>query len=839
MSRAHTETGILADPFARNPFGECYLHAVNRSTFASVGAQAVFQRHFGDSLRSPDTLYIIVGTDSGLLIDHLQREGLPEGSRYLFVELPEVLPRIQDRLPDDEDLDPRITLVMPGDWQTAAKRFSIDSYVYLDRVRLCKSVGAADAFLPAYRLVHRALEADLNTWIWSLRSELETSTFSDCQLANLSEALTPAIVLKDSLPGRTAVLLGGGPSLDELLPWIRERRDHLVLIAVSRIARRLLQEGIEPDIVCTIDPTTLSFDVSREMLKFGPEVLLVSAYHAHPPLVGQWRGRHVYLGPRLPWQSDLNETNIVVAGPTVTNTALGLAVEMGVSQVILAGVDLCFSRTGDSHAGGSNERSAGPLLGHMGPRVETNAGELAETTEAFQQGVDSIGRQAALAAKRGCRFINPAANAARVPHVEYLPLEQIEIAPVEAPASRLLQQRVPAFDRASYRTYWRRIDAELAATEDNLRAIGTLAREALRCNERLFGPGGPARNYRHKLRMDKIEKRLDAEYSDLARLVKQYGIRQFLRTVRTDDGREWTDTEIEETGRIYYEAYIEGADRLLASLGRTRCKIDSRRLEEAEPEPTALERLADIWLENDEPGRAVIWKHRHPEAVSALSAQAARRLAELESCFEERLHSSDTRHMARCKAEADLAGVPSKAIWLFQHRDADALQRLVAGLERHPADEARPMYWLASGYLAELEARTDEALAAYQQIQEGPLLEEALRRITALSLEQGDYASALLALDCLGQIAAAYLPQQAELLKISGDACQAAEVYARYLEQVPEDHSAMLKLGQLYQEQGILEGARWAFEQVLAQDAGNRAARGLLDALTGTTGAQA
>ncbi len=814
----------LTEPFVANPFGEQYLHAVNRGAFAHVGAQAMFQRHFGERLAAPDTLNIVIGTDSGLLIEHLLQAGLPEGSRFLFVELPEVLPRVRERL-GQRLAHPGIALEAADSWHARAAEFAIDSYVYLDSVRLWKSLAASDAFLPAYRLLHQAVEMDLNTWTWSLRSELETSTFANCQLANVADALCPAILLRDRYRGRTAVVLGGGPSLDELLPWILAHRERLVLIAVSRISRRLQALGVVPDIVCTIDPTELSFDVSREMLRFGPEVVLATAYHANPPLVGQWQGPRLHLGPRLPWRSALNEDNIPVTGPTVTNTALHLAVEMGFSRVILAGVDLCFADDGNSHAAGSNERSAGPLLGHMGPRVPRNDGTLAETTEAFQQAVDSIGRQAEGARDRNCSIINPAPQAARIPHVEHRPLSDLEPdGPPPAPVATLLSGDGAA-EGQLWHQYWTRTEAELRETLRDLDRIESLAREALRCNERLFGAGGPTRNFRYKRRMDKIERRLEREHGDLARLVKHYGVRLFLRAIRTHD--DWTDEEIRETGDIYYRSYLEGTERLRESVTLALDKVRLRRCER-DPE-TDLARLAEGWRSHGEPGRVRLWVDWQPDR--AADPANAGLIDALQAEFEQALTRKDTRHERRCRAEADLSGVPSKALWLFQHHDRDGLSRLVSALAAHPEPAARPIHHLAAGYLAELEQRIEEALESYQQIQEPPLVEEALRRITALSLAREDYASALLALECLTQISPAYLLQFAELLRILGQSQQAAEAYSRHLEQAPGDHAALLKLGQLYREQGILDGARWAFGHVLEQDPDNRAARRMLDEL--------
>ncbi|MBI5461124.1 MAG: DUF115 domain-containing protein [Gammaproteobacteria bacterium] len=832
MASSPIEPDIATAPFVSNAFGERYLHAVNRTAFATIGAQAVFQQHFGDKLRDEDTLNIVIGSDSGLLLEQVHRQGVPAGSRFLFIELPELLPRIQERLADLE-LDPRIKIVPADGWYRHAQDFSLDSYVYIDRLRLLNSVGAADAFLPDYRLLYRRVKTELDTWIWALRGTLKSSRFIDCQLVNAAQAQIPAIRLKDSFPGRTAILLGGGPSLDDILPWLKQHRRELVVFAVSRVCRRLQEEGIAPDIVCTIDPTSLSFDVSKEMLKFGDDVLLVGAYHASPPLLSQWCGRYVYLGERLPWPSDLNEPNLQVIGPTVTNTALALAMEMGFNQVILGGVDLCFSAEGYSHAAGSNERIAGPALGHMGPQIITNSGHMAETSDALQQAVNDIARQAYAAQERGCQFINPAPNAACIPNVLHRSLDAIQLTtldgePLNEDAREILARYVPDADATTRLGYYQRLDKEVAATERRVHKIAELAQEALHCNDGLFGRNGQSPDFKYKHKMDKIEKRLEKDFKGIADLVKHYGITPFLRVIRPDRDKAWTDAEIETTGRLYYEAYLEGTTRFLETLKTIRQRLATRLAEESAT-PDCL-RLVNDWASFNEAGRVRVWTHQHPAQAAALPADAAAALATAEDSFRQVLESMDTAHMTRCKTEAGLSNVPSKASWLFRHKDSAGLQRLVTGLQKITAEDQAPL-WLASGYLAELEGRPEDALGCYQNIAEGPALEDALRRISALSLGQADFSSALLALECLGHLSPSYLPQYAELLRLGGGAQEAADIYSRYLEQVPDDVAAMLKLGQLYQEQGIEDGARWAFTYVLERSPQNQAALSLLQSL--------
>ncbi len=812
--------------FLTNRFGETYLHAVNRDAFNKIGSQAVFQQQLPDNLWQEDRLHIIIGTDSGLLIRHIQNRGVPPGSRFLFIELAEVIEPVKQRI-SDLPAEPRITLSTPESWQQAAQDADIDTYVYLDQIQLLKSVGATDAYLPTYRDLHTSVEGDLKGWIWALRSQLASSSFIQCQLDNLAENRLPATCLKGGFSGHTAVLLAGGPSLDDILPWVRQHRDDLLVVAVSRIARRLLEDGVQPDIVCTIDPTRLSFDVSREMLNFDPQqVLLVNAYHTYPPLLSQWRGDSLFLGPAFPWSAETQDNNLPVTGPTVSNTAIALLMEMGVGQIIFAGLDLCTRADGTRYAAGSNESQAGHSLGMVGLRVPTNAGGMSDTSEDFMQSIHDIGRQAASAREQGIRLINPSPHAARITGIEYLLLEEIDLPPAPQNIRRQITALLPASDRQARLDHYQQSERELQRVENQLRKIRALSLDALRYNDGLFGRNGMAQNFKYKHKMDKVEKRLNRDFPQLSELVKRFGIRQFLRILRTDE-REWSDEEVEATGRTYYESYHDGADRLLELIKGALARLHSRIAEE--DESVDLDALASQWHTDEAPGRGRVWRHHHPQATLTEQGQAT--LDQLVTEFNARISEQDTPHMARCRQQAGLENVASKAALLFRQGDHEGLHNLAGALGQLDSHEATELHHFVLGQLAESKGRDDDALQAYQQIGEGPLLEDALSRISSLCLAHDDFDNARLAFDCLSQISPGYLPQYAELMRITGRMDEAVELYARYLEQVPEDLSTMLRLGRLYQENGVIDGARWAFDYVLEHDPDNRAAHSLRAAL--------
>ena len=168
--------------------------------------------------------------------------------------------------------------------------------------------------------------------------------FIQARLRNLAENLIPATILKQKFVGKSCIMLGGGTFLDISIDWIKANAERLVIIAASRVVGKLNRLNIKVDIVVSVGPQSPSFDVNKDFMQLERDVLLNNSYHVAPQIMGQWRGISLYIGTRLPWNTDSDEDNIKTIGPTVTNTAIEIATEMGFKQVILCGVDFCHSQ---------------------------------------------------------------------------------------------------------------------------------------------------------------------------------------------------------------------------------------------------------------------------------------------------------------------------------------------------------------------------------------------------------------------------------------------------------------------------------------------------------------
>ncbi|MBF0340063.1 MAG: DUF115 domain-containing protein [Magnetococcales bacterium] len=828
-----TPREISLGPFLMNRFGERYLPSVNQEAFSRVGSENVFGQQYGDFFSREDALYLVVGCDSGLLVNWIAKRKRPEGSRFIFLDHPAVLQRLEEEGILPETLPPGLLVTAPEQWIEAAEGFSLKDYFYLDRVFVAKSLAVVDGVHDGYARLFGDVERSLGQYRLQVSQEIGHRVFMTKGLENLAENRISACRLRDSFAGRTAILLAGGPTLPESFPWIRQHRSNLTILAVARIADHLRREGIVPDLIFAIDPHDVIFHQSKGMLPFWPESLLVNMYHLSPILMGQWQGRSVFMGTLFPWESPLNPVNVFYPGITVGHQALGMAVDMGFSGVILAGFDLCFSREGFTHVAGSVEQEIGPFIARGDLMVETNGGWLAETRHDFLNAIPSLEALAKYAAEHHCRVINPSEAAARIAGVEHLPWESLAPATMDAPALDRLREILPEESQITRTAHCQALDQELAKVRGLALKVKSLAIEGLECNEGLFGRRGKPPNFKFKKRMDEIEEILDSQHREVSRLVKKWGLGAMLKLSRPDKEREWSDAEIEEAGRRYYEIYRDNAVSLIRLLDDVRQRVRIR-LEEERNRPD-FKKLVEQWRKDRQPGRALVFLQRHGWSVADLPEPVRPMFQELLDQFETLLGQTDHDYKQYIMAvQSSPQEVRVKAQALFRNRERERLRQFGIGLEKSSLAEKQEYHHLITGYLAEMDGERPAALSHFRQVTHPALLAEALQRIFTIALQDGDLFTAQAVSQRLAEISFAHVPFHAELLRLNGNGATAAAIFEEYLKVVRKDFVTMIKLGRLYLELGRPEDARATFARILAEDPENQAARTFLEDLDRT-----
>jgi hypothetical protein len=216
-------------PILQNSFGEYYLPSINQEIFSQSGAGSFYSRQFDEGLREKDTLYIIVGSDSGRLLHWVIERGVAEGARYLFIEIPALVTYLQEQADFPRSLPAGVQVCALDQWLRVAEEWSLRDYCYLGQVQPVRSMAVLDGFFEAYTLLWKQFEEQFNDYQALVGREVGSRVFMVKGLENLAENQIAAECLLGTFAGKTAILLAGGPSLPESFAWVKAHRERLHL----------------------------------------------------------------------------------------------------------------------------------------------------------------------------------------------------------------------------------------------------------------------------------------------------------------------------------------------------------------------------------------------------------------------------------------------------------------------------------------------------------------------------------------------------------------------------------------------------------------------------------
>ncbi len=779
-----------------NKFGEEYLYAINRGMFEQESAKERIAREFGKLLAREDSLIIFIGSDSGNIIRYVLDRDLPTGTRYIFVEPESILKQVA-MVVDLSSVENRVWLVTPEQLKEAAQEASITSYMYVDGVFLKRCLSAEYGFFDQYRSEYWDADSYINDLRWNALASLGQDAFIQRQLQNCADNSHPISEIRGCLEGRTVIVLGGGPSLDEHFDWIKAHRKQLIVFSVSRISARLQQVGLEPDFVFSVDPQDVSYELSKEMLNFGPNVIFVNQYHVAPKLLAQWPHQKFFMGPLLPWTSELNPTELFNgSGPTVTNSAIAAAAWLGSKQILLAGVDLCFSPAGYTHAAGSMERAAGPKMDLSNLMVETNLGEFVNSRSDYANAARTISLQATALQSEGVKLINLSAHAARMENVVYhspdtLSLKESSIETLILPKRQLLGSI----------EWLSTLQQELTDKQAEVSIVIELLEQAVQLHDSMYEEDQVNPHRKHEL--EQLEYRLSDEYSEVFKLAKTLSLRGLLRMAQAFDELDALALkQIKQRLDTYYAALEAGAKRLEQHIkkGLESVEVRLRELSILKMHPDELQMQVYKWIEREEPGRAFCLE------LVGVKADA---LNIAKQTFKEEMRRDQLAPLAHRAKLHNLHALPERIQYLKDKGDIDALEELLDSLVK--TEGAQSYLPLIAASIHQMQQQYEAALADLLPLMEqpdSPILEQSLVMMVSLCTKLGYHQAVMDAMAALASLNAFYLSLYSDALMANGQAKDAIEHLTEYLHYFPNDEEALMKLKKWYAEQGSEEGVK-------------------------------
>ena len=261
------------------------------------------------------------------------------------------------------------------------------------------------------------------------------------------------------LKGQPAIVVAAGPSLDKNVHQLRGMEEGYAILVVDTALRTLLQQGIEPHIVVSTDPTELNrrhfenaVPPAATLLAFDPEV-----FHAIP---GEWPHRRLFLNlEKACFTRWLEKTGgpygYLPKGGSVGHTAFYLARALGADPIIFVGLDLAFDpEGGTTHASASalnrqhGKINPGESSAWLGPRAGAGMmqeqivwapgvnGEPVPTSQIMALYIRQFGEEFG---KTRARLIDATEGGARLDGTELMPLRET-LARFADPARRMRER---------------------------------------------------------------------------------------------------------------------------------------------------------------------------------------------------------------------------------------------------------------------------------------------------------------------------------------------------------------------------------------------------------------
>ena len=814
------QTNILST-FAVSQFGEYYLPSVNRAQFEKLDSTTQYDAKFKDDFNKEDTLHIIIGMDSGLLANYVLEMATTKGGRFIFVELDAALSLLQIDIPDD--FKNRLHICNLSELAELLQEQTYQLFIFKKRCEIYRSLGVTSSHLEEYTRLSNDVEKIVQNAFFESEVVFSQKIFVKTQFENLIENRRPASVLKDKFTGMSCIIIAGGPSLDQHLDWIKSQSDNLVIIAVSRIASKLKKEGITPHIIVSVDPQDRSFELNCEMMQLHQESLLVQSYHLCPRISAQWQGRSLYLGKQTPWITKIDEDNIESIGPTVTNSAVHLAINMGFSQLLLCGVDFCHSRNGFTHAQGTIESSLGPNLGQICEWVDTYAGEQAETLIQLLYAIEAL--QSEVEQHPTCTFINLSENAAVVKGIGYQPTENIQLQPIEVEKLKILQVIEETETHNNIEKDIRSKIHFLKIKIESLSEISRLSAKAIELNLEMQ----QQLNNRELIislsdEIEGIEQEMREKYHSECHSIKFYGYYEFSQFLTTQTSDSWSQEQLNETTYKYYHAFnnisLQLRELLTLTLERAEC-----RLLEFSPE-IDINRLAKQWHKDNQPGRIRIWKKYHPDHLAHCDNASIKQIDELEDEYQQQLNNDRKTYIDSVKKTSTLERTFIKIMLLINTKHHTGLKQIATCLQPLAAnsDETNRLYHLSYAHQLQLEERDEDALSCILALDEHLITEPETKLIIQLSLKLMKLELANKALKKAITYSDEYLPRYANVLRFQGFTQESVNTYLDYLEKYPSDLMVWLKFGSFMFDLGEMMAAVDAFNHVIESDPDNQVA---------------
>ena len=165
--------------------------------------------------------------------------------------------------------------------------------------------------------------------------------------------------LKGAFSGIPAFVVAAGPSLDKNIAELKKVQGKGLIIAVDTIAQKLIKHGIVPDFIASVERGAIVWEYFYKKNNYPKNMYLVSSLVVDPRIVKQFKNQAILpLRARVReyfWLKEklgLTDEHYMTMGASCAHIAMGLALHVGASPIVMVGQDLAYGDKG-THASGT------------------------------------------------------------------------------------------------------------------------------------------------------------------------------------------------------------------------------------------------------------------------------------------------------------------------------------------------------------------------------------------------------------------------------------------------------------------------------------------------------
>lgn len=159
----------------------------------------------------------------------------------------------------------------------------------------------------------------------------------------------------DNIP---VLYIGGGPSLDDNLEWIKENQNKFFIVTVGAAFKKLLDNKIKIDMLFSLDSKYTDIgdkQFSEENCKLLKNTIVICSIMTHEKILNRLNPNTLFLYEIF---NCFHKDNLVSHGLSVGEIGLGLLLNMNVKKMYFIGIDMALNKyTGSTHSLGSTSDS--------------------------------------------------------------------------------------------------------------------------------------------------------------------------------------------------------------------------------------------------------------------------------------------------------------------------------------------------------------------------------------------------------------------------------------------------------------------------------------------------